>query len=62
PDLDDKHTRGLLEGSGVVCPDIKNLFGLYLAYLVKAGFLDKPEGPAERSLPVLDIEIQGLVT
>ncbi|KAJ2058575.1 large subunit of alpha-aminoadipate reductase [Coemansia sp. S146] len=62
PDLDDKHTRGLLEGSGVVCPDIKTLFGLYLAYLVKAGFLDKPKGPAEHALPVLDIEVQGLVT
>ncbi|KAJ2486818.1 large subunit of alpha-aminoadipate reductase [Coemansia sp. RSA 2050] len=62
PDLDDKHTRGLLEGSGIVCPDIKDLFGLYLAYLVEAGFLDRPSGPATRTLPTLDVEVQGLVT
>ncbi|KAJ2502746.1 large subunit of alpha-aminoadipate reductase [Coemansia sp. RSA 2052] len=62
PDLDDSHTRELLRESGVVCPNVKDLFGLYLAYLVKAGFLDAPEGPADRPLPALDIEIQGLVT
>ncbi|KAJ2747741.1 large subunit of alpha-aminoadipate reductase [Coemansia sp. BCRC 34301] len=62
PELDDAHTRELLRESGVVCPDIKTLFGLYLAYLVKAGFLPQPEGPADQPLPVLDIEVQGLVT
>ncbi|KAJ2689497.1 large subunit of alpha-aminoadipate reductase [Coemansia spiralis] len=62
PDLDDKHTRGLLEGSGVECPDVKSLFGLYLAYLVEAGFLDAPSGPATRTLPKLNVEVQGLVT
>ncbi|KAJ2361683.1 large subunit of alpha-aminoadipate reductase, partial [Coemansia sp. RSA 2611] len=60
PDLDDRHTRGLLEGSGVECPDVKSLFGLYLAYLVEAGFLDAPSGPATRALPKLSVEVQGL--
>ncbi|KAJ2826606.1 large subunit of alpha-aminoadipate reductase [Coemansia furcata] len=60
PDLDDRHTRELLRGAA--CPDIRPLFGLYLAYLVKAGFLDEPTGPAAHALPILDVEVQGLVT
>ncbi|KAJ2003021.1 large subunit of alpha-aminoadipate reductase [Coemansia thaxteri] len=65
PDLDDAHTRHLLAGAGAAaCPDIKPLFGLYLAYLVKAGFLPPPPdaATAERALPELAFDVQGLVT
>ncbi|KAJ2356489.1 large subunit of alpha-aminoadipate reductase, partial [Coemansia erecta] len=62
PDLDDSHTRALLEGTGVVCDQMKSLMGLYLAYLVKAGFLAPPAATAERQLPELDIEIHGMVS
>ncbi|KAJ2725436.1 large subunit of alpha-aminoadipate reductase [Coemansia sp. Benny D115] len=62
PDLDDSHTRSLLEGTGVACPSMADLVPLYLAYLVKAGFLPEPSPTAERQLPKLDIELHGLVS
>ncbi|KAJ2320716.1 large subunit of alpha-aminoadipate reductase [Coemansia sp. RSA 2610] len=62
PDLDDSHTRGLLDGTGIACAQMKSLMGLYLAYLVKAGFLQQPASGAEHALPELDIEIRGLVS
>ncbi|KAJ2496481.1 large subunit of alpha-aminoadipate reductase [Coemansia sp. RSA 1972] len=62
PDLDDSHTRALLEGTGIECPQMKSLMGLYLAYLVKAGFLAQPSASASRQLPELDIEIRGIVS
>ncbi|KAJ2083548.1 large subunit of alpha-aminoadipate reductase [Coemansia sp. RSA 988] len=66
PALDDAHTRDLLCDSGVQCPPIVPLVGLYIAYLVKAGFLpppppaqpDKPHEP----LPELDVEVCTLVS
>ncbi|KAJ1958293.1 large subunit of alpha-aminoadipate reductase, partial [Linderina pennispora] len=62
PDLDDSHTQELLSGTGVVCKKMSHLFGLYIAYLVKAGYLPEPSADAERPLPELDIEIRGLVS
>ncbi|KAJ2782353.1 large subunit of alpha-aminoadipate reductase [Coemansia interrupta] len=61
PDLDDSHTVELLEGTGVMCTSMRDLVGLYLAYLVKAGFLEKPEG-GERQLPELEYELHGVVS
>ncbi|KAJ1962213.1 large subunit of alpha-aminoadipate reductase, partial [Dipsacomyces acuminosporus] len=61
-ELDDRHTQFLLEGTGIECGEMKSLMGLYLAYLVKAGFLAQPAADAERQLPELDIEIRGLVS
>ncbi|KAJ1895207.1 large subunit of alpha-aminoadipate reductase [Kickxella alabastrina] len=63
PDLDDTHTQGLLEGTGVACPKMQSLIGLYLAYLVKAGFLEPPvTDSAELQLPELNIELRGLIS
>lgn len=54
--LDDKHTQAVLAKNGVTCPRMgDDLFGLYYAYLVKAGYLPEPtvtEGV--RALPKLD--------
>ncbi|KAJ1772298.1 large subunit of alpha-aminoadipate reductase [Coemansia sp. RSA 1843] len=63
PDLDDQHTRALLEGTGIRCASMRDLMGLYLAYLVKAQFIAAPnaEGAAAR-LPELDIVVRGLVS
>ncbi|KAI8321745.1 L-aminoadipate-semialdehyde dehydrogenase [Martensiomyces pterosporus] len=61
-ELDDTHTQALLEGTGIKCAEMKSLMGLYLAYLVKAGFLGQPAGDAECQLPELDVEIRGLVS
>ncbi|KAJ1735039.1 large subunit of alpha-aminoadipate reductase [Coemansia biformis] len=61
-DLDDAHTQALLAGTGVACPPMGDLMGLYLAYLVKAGFLAPPAAGAGRQLPDLDVEIRGLVS
>ncbi|KAJ2504075.1 large subunit of alpha-aminoadipate reductase, partial [Coemansia sp. RSA 2049] len=64
PDLDDAHTRALLDGTGIACPSMRDLMGRYLAYLVKAQFLPAPPGAAaaERQLPELDIVVRGLVS
>ncbi|KAI9503177.1 L-aminoadipate-semialdehyde dehydrogenase [Coemansia spiralis] len=61
-ELDDAHTRALLEGTGVACAPMQDLMGLYLAYLVKAGFIPQPPADAECELPKLDIEVHGLVS
>ncbi|KAJ2602780.1 large subunit of alpha-aminoadipate reductase [Coemansia sp. RSA 1722] len=64
PDLDDSHTVELLSSSGVSCPRMQDLVGLYLSYLVKAGFLATPPNAAsaERQLPELNVEFRGLVS
>lgn len=57
PNLDDRNTRALLGSaaeaqSSTVNPD---LVGLYLAWLVKAGFLPPPsKAQPTRKLPVLE--------
>ncbi|KAJ2607895.1 large subunit of alpha-aminoadipate reductase [Coemansia sp. RSA 1804] len=64
PDLDDAHTRALLDGTGIACPSMRDLMGRYLAYLVKAQFLPAPPAAAaaEKQLPELDIVVRGLVS
>ncbi|PIA17948.1 large subunit of L-aminoadipate-semialdehyde dehydrogenase [Coemansia reversa NRRL 1564] len=66
PALDDAHTRDLLRDSGVECPAIAPLVGLYIAYLVKAGFLPSPPpaqpGKPHKSLPELNVEVCALVS
>ncbi|KAJ2799063.1 large subunit of alpha-aminoadipate reductase [Coemansia guatemalensis] len=66
PALDDAHTRDLLRESGVQCPPIVSLVGLYIAYLVKAGFLPRPPpaqpGKPHEPLPELDVEVCTLVS
>ncbi|KAJ1991095.1 large subunit of alpha-aminoadipate reductase [Dimargaris cristalligena] len=42
PALDMSHTRTLCRAGGVQCPAMRSLIGLYLAYLVKIGFLTPP--------------------
>jgi L-aminoadipate-semialdehyde dehydrogenase len=57
PEMDDTNARALAraggekEGAGVD----EKLIGLYLAWLVRAGFLEAPSGQGEKTLP----EIQG---
>ncbi|KXS19367.1 large subunit of L-aminoadipate-semialdehyde dehydrogenase [Gonapodya prolifera JEL478] len=40
--LDDSNTKEALRGTDVVCGRMEDLFGRYIAYLVKSGFLPKP--------------------
>ncbi|KAJ1674619.1 large subunit of alpha-aminoadipate reductase, partial [Spiromyces aspiralis] len=63
-DLDDSNTRSVLDAVGVRCPSIKDLMGIYLAYLVKVGFVDVPPNAssAEKTLPELDIEVHDVIT
>ncbi|PVU97968.1 hypothetical protein BB559_001852 [Furculomyces boomerangus] len=60
PDLDISNTSRLMEHSGITCPDINKLIGIYLAYLVKAKFLDPPsiKNP-KRQLPELSFDVKG---
>ena len=57
PELDDRNTRAILKGhTGPTAKTVdEGLMGLYLAWLVGAGFLPKPtlEKP-EKTLPVLE--------
>jgi L-aminoadipate-semialdehyde dehydrogenase len=54
-ELDDRNARALAksrgekEGAGV---DVE-LVGLYVAWLIRAGFLERPEGKGEREVPVI---------
>ncbi|RKP08944.1 hypothetical protein THASP1DRAFT_34517 [Thamnocephalis sphaerospora] len=59
PELDTANTHRVLEGSDVVCPHVEPLLGLYLAFLVKAGFLEAPPADAVAcdALPQLDIPV-----
>jgi L-aminoadipate-semialdehyde dehydrogenase len=58
-ELDTSNTRRILKGTGIACPRMERLFGLYFAFLVKAGFLDAPPANAKNCepLPRLDIEV-----
>lgn len=55
-ELDDTNTRAMLVRAGE--RDAMNvseeILGRYLAWLIKAGFLDAPTGEAKRALPVLE--------
>ncbi|RKP34503.1 male sterility protein-domain-containing protein [Dimargaris cristalligena] len=42
PILDTSHTQALCQIGGMSCPPISSLIGLYLAYMVKVGFLTPP--------------------
>ena len=63
-DLDDRNTRFILKSVGVSCPSMSDLVGLYLAYLIKVGFISSPSDAAnaEKRLPELDIQVHGIIT
>ncbi|RKP27925.1 hypothetical protein SYNPS1DRAFT_6883, partial [Syncephalis pseudoplumigaleata] len=42
PELDTRHTDAVLDGTGIVCPQMESLLGRYFAFLVKVGFLPPP--------------------
>lgn len=59
PLLDDRNTRSVIEKEGVACPVIsEELVGVYLAYLIKVGFMEKPTvTDGVRPLPELVEEV-----
>lgn len=42
PNLDDSNAQSVIDGTNIVCGRMEDLVGLYLAYLVKVGFLPEP--------------------
>ena len=51
PELDDTHSRQILEPQNIKCNDMRSLIPLYLGYLCAVGFLDSPDHAA---LPCLE--------
>ncbi|KAF9166624.1 large subunit of alpha-aminoadipate reductase [Actinomortierella ambigua] len=58
PELDDSHTQKVVvQGSGFPCKRMgAELVGVYLAYLIKAGFLDRPTRQDHDVLPLPEIK------
>ncbi|KAH8833130.1 alpha-aminoadipate reductase Lys1p [Flagelloscypha sp. PMI_526] len=56
PNLDDRNTRAVLSAGGEVEKKTVDgdLVGLYLAWLIKAGFLPEPTGEGKKVLPTLE--------
>jgi len=55
PDLDDSNTRAVLERGGAALEATvdDDLMGLYVAWLIEAGFLPRPSGQGEKTLPLI---------
>src|SRR5262245_13103143 len=63
PEIDFTHTTQLLAGTDIRCSPMDQLVGLYIAYLVKVGFLVAPRTGAaagaskpKRTLPRLNLD------
>ncbi|PVV04413.1 hypothetical protein BB560_001095 [Smittium megazygosporum] len=58
PELDTANTDNLMSTLKANCPDITGLVGLYLSYLVKAGFLPQPKNSnAEQRIPEFALNV-----
>ncbi|OMJ17629.1 L-aminoadipate-semialdehyde dehydrogenase [Smittium culicis] len=64
PDLDNSNTDALMNRAGIDFPKVIDLVGLYLAYLVKIGFIPTPKDPenATFKLPTLDFDAGVILT
>jgi len=51
PILDSSNLARALEGTDIVCPDAPSMFRMYLAFLVKAGYIPKPGSSGSITLP-----------
>ncbi|KAG5460033.1 MAG: hypothetical protein BJ554DRAFT_7968 [Olpidium bornovanus] len=50
PELDDAHTAEAIRATGISCSPMDDLVGRYLGYLVKVGFLERPDGKGSKRI------------